>query len=157
MVSTPQKQPQANKTGKGRKRAHDNATPQSASNSNSAEPSIWEWVTAAIGTVLLLLILGFLFHQAVYGDKSDAEIRVSPEKIVKQGNGYLVSIRVRNIGGKPAGSVLIEGRLATKKDESSQAEIDYIPAKSERSGGLFFKMEPSLRELEIKALGYQDP
>jgi uncharacterized protein (TIGR02588 family) len=155
-----QRQESANKSAKRRKGSENRTGPQSETNVlYSAQSSIWEWITAAIGTVLLLLLLAFLIHQSLYGSKAPAEIRVTAGKVISQNDGYLVKFFARNIGDEPAAAVSIQGQLKTNANQAdtSQTVIDYIPGQSERAGGLFFRSKPSLSNLEIRALGYQDP
>ena len=41
--------------------------------------------------------------------------------------------------------------------ETSDITFDYVPGHAERKGGLFFRQDPRMHKLELRALGYQTP
>ncbi len=120
---------------------------------------LWEWVTAAIGAVLVIGAIGFMLYQAVAGDDSPPDITIRVDTILPVQNGYLVKIRTTNRGGSTAAGVTVEGELHgdTGTIETSGTTVDYVPPRSERSGGLFFTQDPHRYRLELRAKGYQQP
>jgi uncharacterized protein (TIGR02588 family) len=72
--------------------------------------------------------------------------------------GYLAQFRAINHGEQSANDVHIMGVHGEGSSvEESQAVVDFLPADSERRGGLFFKHEPSPASLSLRASGYQEP
>ena len=58
--------------------------------------------------------------------------------------GYLVKIWVLNYGGSTATKLTVTGELKdqTGSVETSAITFDYVPAHSQREGGLFFTRDP---------------
>ena len=58
--------------------------------------------------------------------------------------GYLVRLHAVNEGGSTAEGVVIEGvlRRGMEKAETSHTTLDFLPARSEKRGGLFFTLDP---------------
>ncbi len=124
------------------------------------KPSVWEWVTAAAGALLVLGAIGFMGYEAVTSRQDEIpRISVSLDTIAPYGAGYLVGIIAANQGGETAASVLIEGELRsdTGAVEKSETTIDYVPAHSRRKGGLLFTKDPRRFQLELRPLGYDRP
>lgn len=121
--------------------------------------SIWEWMVAAIGLVLVVGSIGFMLYEGIWGDQSPPAVRIQLVSIAQTENGYLVRFRAANSGGSTAEGLTIEGQLS-KDDQSvetSETTLDYLPSRSERKGGLFFTRDPRDFQLNIRALGYEDP
>ena len=53
----------------------------------------------------------------------------------------------------------MEGELreGTESVETSNTTIEYVPAHSERKGGLFFTSDPRQYVLRLQAKGYEKP
>jgi uncharacterized protein (TIGR02588 family) len=79
--------------------------------------------------------------------------------IVPAQNGYLVQFHAVNQGGSTAAGVVIGGELRRDAEtiESSHTTLNYLPANSERGGGLFFTHDPRQFDLQMRALGYEEP
>lgn len=122
-------------------------------------PPMAEWVIGAVGLILVAGTIGFLIYKAIKDDKRLPDIVIKVESVAPVTNGYVVSFRAVNRGSATAASVLIEGELkgAGGETESSEMTIDYMPSRSEVSGGLFFTRDPELAELQIRAKGYESP
>ncbi|HVE48512.1 MAG TPA: TIGR02588 family protein [Casimicrobiaceae bacterium] len=123
------------------------------------EPPLAEWIVAAIGFVLVIAAIGFLLYRALAGSNSPPMIAVHQQSVIATPSGYLVEIRVINSGGMTAAEVLVEGELKNGAEtiETSEATIDYVPARSEKRGGLYFSADPRRHQLQIKAKGYRHP
>jgi uncharacterized protein (TIGR02588 family) len=121
---------------------------------------VLEWISAAIGLVLTLAMLGFIAWQA--GKRTGEEppaIKVHVQQILSAGDGYVVEFAARNLSPATAAAVQIEGELVEGERviATSQVTLDYVPGNSERRGGLFFRENPRAYDLEIRALGYAKP
>ena len=91
--------------------------------SDAARIPAAEWLAAAVGCALLLLSVGTLLREALWGDSSPPDIRVTLESVERQSESYLVRFRAVNRGGTTAAKVIVEGRLrdASGATETSEA------------------------------------
>lgn len=122
-------------------------------------PPFWEHIVAFIGLILVLGSLGFLLYQGIWGDNSPPDVIVELAEVRDSGDDYLVEFKARNEGGTTAAEVRIAATLTRDghQVEETEASLDYVPAGSERRGGLFFRNDPRAGELELRASGYQIP
>ncbi|HEY0969964.1 MAG TPA: hypothetical protein VGE02_03190 [Gemmatimonadales bacterium] len=122
--------------------------------------SRWEWLTAAVGLVLVLAAIGYLTYEAVIEDDLPPVMSVVADSVTTAGGVHQVHFTVSNLGGKAGAAVVVEGRLSGGPDgdeETSETTLDYVPARSERMGGLFFSRDPRAGRVELRALGYSVP
>lgn len=119
----------------------------------------WMWGIALLGLALVAGSIAFMLYEAVAGDSSPPDITVQVDSILPIRNGYLVKFRALNEGGTTAEGVTIEGALrnGTEILETSHTVIEYVPAHSEREGGLFFASDPRQHQLQLRAKGYENP
>lgn len=120
---------------------------------------VLEWIIAAIGLILVVTVLGTTLYRAVTEESTPPILEISVDSIVPIGNNWLVKFRVKNTGKQTAAALTIEGTLkrGTESVEISTATLAYMPANSQREGGLFFTKNPSEFELKIRASGYEKP
>jgi uncharacterized protein (TIGR02588 family) len=118
-----------------------------------------EWIFGLIGLLLVSGTMAFLVNKAVTGSDAPPEIEVRAKAIVPLESGYLVRIVAMNRGGETAADVRVQGELkdASKTLETREVTLQYVPANSEREGGLFFERDPRALELVLKAHGYVKP
>ena len=118
-----------------------------------------EWLMALVGLVLVVSSVGFLVYHAITGNHSPPDVTVEMDTITPTSHGYLVQFRAINQGDTTAKGLIIEGQLteAGQEVEKSETSLDYIPARSEREGGLFFMENPDQFEMQLRALGYEQP
>ncbi|HEV2148655.1 MAG TPA: hypothetical protein VGR37_14725 [Longimicrobiaceae bacterium] len=121
--------------------------------------SRWEWVAAAVGTLLVVGAVAFMLREALTGSSSPPAVKVTVDSIIAQEDGFLVQLRVENKGGETAAALLVEGELKsdTGTVEKSETTISYVPAKGRRSAGLFFKEDPRDYALRVRPRGYDRP
>jgi len=100
-----------------------------------------------------------MFYKAIAGDSTPPDVKAEVQSILSMRNGYLVKIRAINQGGTTAEGLIIEGELRNNNQsvEISDTTIEYLPAHSEREGGLFFTTDPRNYELRLRAKGYEKP
>jgi uncharacterized protein (TIGR02588 family) len=127
--------------------------------SQRERPSSLEWTVAAFGLLVVLYTLGFLTYEAVAGDTSSPDPLIRVTSVHKVQGGYLAQVEVSNRGGDTAAGLLIEGTLKRggQDVETSETTLDYLPGQSLREAGLFFGEDPRRYQLELRALGYQEP
>ncbi len=121
--------------------------------------SRWEWMAAAVSTLLVLGVVGYLLYDAVGRPRTPPAVTVRADTVVKAGGVWLVRFRAENHGHETAAAVKVYGELKEggQAVEASEAVLDYVPGGSVRRGGLFFRADPRAYRLELRALGYQEP
>ena len=73
---------------------------------------------------------------------------------------YLVQFRAFNQGGSAAARADDRRgahQVRTAATETSEAVLDYVPARSSREGGLWFSGDPRAGQLTLRATGYAEP
>jgi uncharacterized protein (TIGR02588 family) len=120
---------------------------------------VTEWVVAALGALLVAGTIGYLVYLATTRDDTPPDVRVVEQAVHALQSGWLVEFRAVNAGSQAAAQLLIEGELRGPDGpvETSEATIDYLPARSAREGGLIFSRDPRRHELRLRAKGYVDP
>lgn len=119
-----------------------------------------EAVSATAGVLILLGLLAVLGYDAISGDESPPAIVVRAEAVRATPGGHRVEIVAANEGGETAATVRVTGRLVAPDGavvETSAATFAYVPAGSERRGGLFFAADPTRFALRLAAEGYVRP
>jgi uncharacterized protein (TIGR02588 family) len=119
-----------------------------------------EWIAAGLGLALTLGLIGVIGREAVTGDgKEPPAIEVQALSTRQLPSGFLVELVATNRSGGTGAAVTVEGELKSGEIsvETSSLVLDYVPGHAERRGGLFFKEDPRKHQLELRALGYQEP
>ena len=134
-------------------------TQQRAPIKGAPTTSVSEWIVAISSAALVLALLGYLIYDGVRSPKTPPDVTIEVDSIQKAGPGYLVLFRARNGGRTTAAEVLVEGELETDsgKVETSETTMDYVPARGEQHGGLYFRQDPQRGRLRLRAHGYRDP
>jgi uncharacterized protein (TIGR02588 family) len=124
-----------------------------------AAPSAWEWLVAGIGLALLVGSLGYLVHDALVDEGRSPAPAVRVTGIEAQGGRYLVRLQVGNESRATAADLRVEGELRRGAEvvERSETEFAYLPGRSVREGGLYFRQDPRSFELVLSARSYQKP
>ncbi len=128
-----------------------------ASNAQPQE-SIWEWIVAGIGLVLVAATLATLLYEGLQ-PKTLPLVTVRLAQVQSSNSQYLVLFEAINEGGTGAANVTIRGELsdATGPIEDSETVINFVPAGSVQLGGLYFKHDPTQTQLELRAIGFESP
>jgi uncharacterized protein (TIGR02588 family) len=135
------------------------ARPDELHRSPGRAAPLLEWLVGGLGAVLVGGAIAFLAYHALTRDRSPPDVRVVVERVLELDNGYLVQFRAFNQGGSPAAQLTIEGEVAGPDGsaEASEAVLDYLPARSDRAGGLVFSRDPRAGQLSLRATGYAEP
>lgn len=122
-------------------------------------PPFWEWVVAGVGLVLLLAALAFLGYEASVSDDGPPAPAVQVLGVDRQPAGYVVRLRVRNEARATAANLRVAGVLTQgeREVERSDTEFQFVPGRSEREGGLFFRNDPAAFRLQVRPESYQKP
>lgn len=127
------------------------------------EISGWEWLTAALGLVLVLGAVTVLVLHAVRGGDAPPDLVVRVERVVPVGAGYVAEFEVENRGTETAAAVTVRGEVAAPAGgaegaaETSETQLDHVPGRSVRRGGLLFTRDPRTAPLRVRATGYTEP
>jgi uncharacterized protein (TIGR02588 family) len=118
-----------------------------------------EWATALVGAALLVLAIGFMVRQALVGDDGPGPVTFVVREVRPVGAGFLVAFEARNAGGATYAELEVEGTLrgTAAGEERARATLDYLPGRSSREGGLFFRSDPARGKLELAAKGFRKP
>ncbi|HXE57089.1 MAG TPA: hypothetical protein VNK43_03750 [Gemmatimonadales bacterium] len=117
-----------------------------------------ERIAAVLGFAFLVVAVGYFLRGGLATDDSPPDVAVTVDSILPQRDGFLVEIRAFNRGGAAAAAVTVEGVLRTGSgEERAETTFDFVPARSERAGGLVFRTDPRRGELELRVLGYSAP
>ncbi|HVH11935.1 MAG TPA: TIGR02588 family protein [Longimicrobium sp.] len=121
--------------------------------------SRWEWVAAAVSTVLVLAVVGYLLYDAVAQPRTPPAVTLQADTVLKADGLWVVRFRAHNQGHATAAAIHVQGALmeGDRTIETSDAVLDYVPGESVRHGGLFFRADPRAYRLELRAHGYQEP
>jgi uncharacterized protein (TIGR02588 family) len=120
-----------------------------------------EWIVGSLGLAIVVGVVAFLLVQSL-------QVKVNPLPLVfsfrvvsidRVGDKHVVKFKVLNQGNTTVAALLVEGSLLQggKAIESSEANFDYVPARSEREGGLFFANDPRAFQLTLQPKGYSLP
>lgn len=116
------------------------------------------WV-AALGALLVLAALGFLVVRVFTDADEPGGVRLTVQRVQRVEGGWLVRFEAHNEGTATLAGLHVQGRLrlGPVPVETSEAELDYVPGRSRRAGGLYFTQDPARHTLELVPRGYQDP
>lgn len=119
----------------------------------------FEWIVAALGAAIVAGSLAILAYTALTEEETPPSISFGVPAVRPVAAGFLVEVMLRNDGTRTAAKLQIEGLLVEgeKIIETSQATFDYVGARSERRGGLFFANDPGKFQLQLRARGYELP
>ena len=139
-------------------RAHPN---QAGNELPEAEPSIsvWEWVSAAVGLVVVLATLGTLLWVAAPQERGAVEPVLQATAIERQGDRFRVQLRAYNAGPAPAAALRVTAQLRSGGQvlEEADVELQYLPGHSSRKASVFFHRDPRQAELVLLPKGYEHP
>lgn len=134
--------------------------PRNREGDDEKEKIPWpEKLTALAGFLIFVATIGILAYEGLTRNGNIPAISVHVESIVDQPTGYVARIVARNTGGATGAEVQIVGELMQGNQvvEESTATFSFVPDGAERRGGLFFKNDPRLHTLNVRATGYEDP
>jgi uncharacterized protein (TIGR02588 family) len=128
-------------------------------NTTASRTPLLEWIMAAVGFALVSATIGFIAYDALTDRGAPPDIHARAGHVVPLGTRYLVTISAMNRGDRTAADVKIEAELK-KGDltvEKTEASFQYLPARSEREGGVYFMHDPRSLQLVLTPRAYQKP
>ncbi len=122
-------------------------------------PPVWEWLVAAMGFIIVSVAIGMTLYRGAVQENSPPNIQISLKSVSQKSQGFLVEFELSNTGNRAASAVNVEGELKTNGEtvETRTMTMAYAPSNSKRSGGLIFSKDPSIYDVEIRAVGFEDP
>ncbi len=132
---------------------------KAAQNLGQEGSSPLEWLTAALGAVLVLGTVGIMLYGALRNSPAPPQIEIAVDQIVETGSGYVVTFTARNRGSTTAAGLVVEGTLRGENGEVEQSTvtITYVPSEAREKAGLYFTQDPRRYRLELRPLGYEQP
>lgn len=118
-----------------------------------------EWAAASVGGGLLLAAVGYLVWNAALSADAPPDVAAAVLRVDRLNDGWRALVRADNHGGTTAAEVAVEAELSRPGQPPERATItfDYIPADSQRTGGVFFRNDPGGGTVTVRAIGYRDP
>ncbi len=118
-----------------------------------------EWVAAAVAGLVVLGLVGMLLREAWSGADLPPDLRVELQApILRDGRAHL-RFTLANRGGQTAAGVglTLQVRDGDAVVETRRLTVDYVPGRSEASGGFYVD---ALRQGQVPVVavdGYVDP
>jgi uncharacterized protein (TIGR02588 family) len=124
-----------------------------------SEVSPWEWAAGAVGLALVAATLAFLVHDALTSENAPPDFELRVTAVEHAAARHLVRISAVNRGDRTAADVFVRGTLydGATRVETSAMRFRYVPAHSERRGGLYFERDPRSLRLALSVEGYEQP
>ena len=119
-----------------------------------------EWAAAIFGALVAVILIGLIAWNAALSDgQAGPRIKADIVRITGADDGHVLDIRLTNISSQSAASVQVE--LSLNRDgrlvESSNATIDYVPARSKAFGVLMVRADPRTHEVDLRVTGFEIP
>ncbi|MGV3529889.1 MAG: hypothetical protein ACO1OO_13395 [Flavisolibacter sp.] len=131
----------------------------SGEGSDHSEPSTAEWIVGIAGFLLMISCAGFILYRAIWGSEQSPAVTIRFEPVETIKGGYLVRFSAHNESEETLADVIIRAELknGNTAEESTSATIDYLPGRSNRKGGFFFRKNPADFRLEGFATSFEEP
>lgn len=128
-------------------------------NTETLQPHWIEWLTGAVSSLLILLVVGWISYEAVNGTDSPAELQVDIVSTERTDAGWRVLFDLRNNGESTAAAVQVHGTMSEQGRlvEEAAVTVDYVAARSTAHGALIFTQNPNDRDFKIRAVGFTEP
>jgi uncharacterized protein (TIGR02588 family) len=107
---------------------------QNASRDKAAHPpTIWEWLTLVVSSVIILAVVGALiWHARTNARPTDAnaspraEVEIRPRDARRVGETWMIPLRVRNTGNVALELVQVRVTLTREDGKPDEREIDFV-------------------------------
>ncbi len=118
-----------------------------------------EWAVAGLGAILVMATIAMLIFGSTQMTSGVPQLRVRVDSVVDAGGGaWVARFTALNRGNSTAADVVLEAVVGEGPGrQASTVTIDYLPPRSERTGGFLFSRDPGLGPIEARAVGYRDP
>ena len=110
------------------------------------------WIVSGLGLLVIVASIVIVALDAP-GRATPPDLRVTETSRAKAGGVTRVEIDVRNLGGKAAAAVEVEGTSAA--GETSQVNLDYVAGHSQREATMAFQNDP--KAVSVAVTGWATP
>ncbi len=119
----------------------------------SEEKSWLEWLVFGLSCVMILGVVGFLFHDARTDQGRPPAIEIRLGQAAPSPSGYLVPVTVTNSGDQTAQALEIEVSSGGAEEEKASLSYDFLASGEVRDGWAGFSSEPS--RLSARVVGFR--
>lgn len=116
-----------------------------------------EWVAAGVAGLVVVWMVGALLWEAFAGARLPPDLVVTLEPPVLAAGGQHLRFTVANRGGRAASAVGVALRAPGDPDATRRVTIDYVPARSEATGGFVLGPDAQAEAAIAFVEGYVDP
>ncbi|WP_437923104.1 hypothetical protein WMF37_29225 [Sorangium sp. So ce291] len=119
-----------------------------------------EWVSLAVSAALILALVVFLVYEGLTSSEGSVvpEVRALPDRAERQGEAWVLPVRVKNAGRQMLGDLGVELRYTppgAREPERVEATIDYLGKRSEQELYFYVPGDPRGMSVEARALHFQ--
>jgi len=112
------------------------------------------WITGLVGALVVLAVLAVVIVDGMGADEPARLVAREIDRRVTPG-GVVVDVELRNLGGRPAGDVEVQGLSATHLQDEAAATTPYVAGRSRRQVALVFEADPGQPSLTVR--GWTEP
>ena len=118
-----------------------------------------EWVTFAISSLILLVVVGLLVSQVGAGDEPPDPVAVTAvAEIVERDGGFHVPVEVHNRGDRGAANVQVHAELAIADEQTTADQtIDFLGADERVRLVFVFAEDPADGTLDVGVGSFAAP
>ncbi len=119
--------------------------------SPATRPPVLEWITAAVGAVVVLVALALILKDA-------GQAQIPPRLTVvlaesrAQGQTWVAEMEVRNTGDRTAAAVVVRAETA---DQTSEITVDHVAGRATAGATLILPVDPRTARFSIR--GWSEP
>lgn len=124
--------------------------------------SVAEWTTLGISVAILLVVVGLVGYQQLFGASQPAAIEVTPrlQQVRQEGDAYYLQVDVTNKGDRTAEDVRVEVSLTSDgrhQKMSSELRIMFLAGHETSRGTVVFGEDPRRGVLTTEVVSYLQP
>lgn len=112
------------------------------------------WITGLIGAVVVVGVLAVVVIDGLGADEPAHVVARELDRRVTPG-GVVLDVELRNLGGRPAGDVEVQGVSAIDPSDEAAASTPYVAGRSRREVALVFEADPGQATLAVR--GWTEP
>ena len=137
----------------GRDRADGDATDRDPVSFGASTPP-GEWAMAAVGALVVGLLLAVLVHQGITADTATPTFRTQVVSVTTVDDRHVVTVEVTNTGGTAASAIMVMGDVASAQ---AQAQVDHLAPGASATVGLVLPGRASPEDLQVRVAGFRHP
>ncbi|MBE9059715.1 TIGR02588 family protein [cf. Phormidesmis sp. LEGE 11477] len=126
----------------------------------SGARSLAEWLTLAISSLVLLLIVFLVLYDWQLGKNLPPAFQVEVSETSRlTADRYYVPFTLKNTGGRIARTVQVTAELTLPdgSDETGEQQFDFLSGNEQKQGGFVFDHDPQTGELVVRVASFGLP